>query len=622
MLGAIFLLVLFVVSNNLIAQETRVTGTLKMHPWVELPVVLSTDIKGGLQSVGTINLSTDPAVEINQEVPTFKRDSGMVVSIADAANNNKIRYFEYQGSDEWLEILVVKEWQSGHIYSSGDAVFYNGNFFVADTSFTSSGNFEADTAWNAWGGKDAAFDINRMVMGGDTLTAVAKKGEVIDSAAGNQTIATVGYVENVSASSTFDGQRSITRPGWDGVTGLTPGTSTVTDFLQKVFYPVSSPMVTSFNYNGNTNSGKYSYQTEDAQKVVNDYIGTITIPYCTWDTAANLTFNYEITNRSVLDASTDTKIKTVDLSFNGTSMGSNAENSLSNPLSGNFSLIPGNFSPDVDKNVSGKATIKVTDEASNIVKLDLNLSFIKAQGVSVQSVNISTTSGGSKLQPSEGGGTSSNPYLIERTGSDLSYYAVWTLVFNDDTEADIAFSGTYKPSDVTATKATSGSEAITVPNTATSSAFRVGATATGDVANDASTTKYSSYYQLKDRFYCGFLSSDVEPTEAQIEALANSSLKTTTYYNSSGVSYSNNTGSSGFFAWAVPTYTAASASKPSSFSQTAYYEAAGTWYTNTNTNTYYVNITPPGGGDASWYWVCIYKASTAAGGSIKVKLSN
>ncbi len=621
-LTGVLFIILFVFAGNLYAQETRVSGTLKVHPWVELPVVISTDIEGGLQSAGTITLSSDPSSEINTAIPSYKRENGMVVSVVDDGNNNQIRYFEYQGSDSWLEVFVIKEWESGHVYSEGECISYDGNFYVANTGFTSATSFEDDSvSWNAWGGKDAAYDITSIVMDGDTLTAVAKEGDVISTDDRDHTVATVGYVEFSSSSAALDGTRAITRPGWDGVTGFMPGTSNVVDFLQKVFYPVSSPMITSFNYDGNTTSGQYSYQTEDDEKVLTDHVGTVTIPYSTWNTAGNMTFNYEVTNRSVLDGSDDTAIQTVEIYFNGTSLGTNTENSLASSLSGSFTPSPTDFSPNVDANVGGKATIRVTDAAANIINLELNLSFVKALGVSVNSINISASDGGSRLTSSEGSGTSSDPYLIERTGSDFNYYMVWGITLNDDTQADISFDGTYKPSDITATTATTGSESFSVPNVATSAAFRVGATATGNVANDASPTVYSSYYRLQDRLYCGFLSSDVEPSESEIKALQNSSLKTTTYYSDSGISYTNNTGSSGFFTWAVPAYTAATESTPS-FSKTVYYEAAGTWYTNTNINTYYVAVTPPGGGDQSWYWVCIYKASTANGGSIKVKLSN
>lgn len=606
-------------------QETHITGTLKMHPWTQLPVVVSTDIQGGMQSLGNLELSATPATQLNDSVASYKRETGMVVSLVDTTGAaNKSRYFEYVGTDTWMEVFVISEWKAGKFYTAGDCVNFESNFYVADAIFTSDASFENDSVrWNACGGKNAAFDISKIVMDGDTLTKIAISGDTIAEADRNNTLATVGYVgeSSSSSSSDLDGEKAITRPGWDGVTGFIPNTENVVDFLKRVFYPVSTPLITSFNYSNVTTSGKYSYQSEDDQKMVTDHVGTITVPYSTWNISTDLSFNYEITNRSMSDGSDDTAIKTVEMFSDGTSVGSNTLNSSAATVSGSITPDKSSFSTDIDNNQSSVLNLQVTDEASNVVNLNLNITFTQAQGVAVTSAWMSATDGGSKLL-GEGSGASSDPYLIERTGSDITDYFIYGLNFNDDTQADINFIGTYKPSNLTGITATSGSESFTIPNTATSSAFRVGASATGDVANDASSTSSSSYYLLKDKLYCGFLSSDVEPTETAIKALNNSSLKTTSYYNASGISYTNSSSSSGFFVWVIPTYTAATESAPSSFSKKVYYEAAGTWYENSNTNTYYVKVTPPGGGVQSWYWVCIYKASTGSNGSIKVKIAD
>lgn len=620
-LSFVIMLTLVGVAGISYGQETRLTGTLKLHPWVKLPVVISTDIQGGMQTVGALTLSATPATELNTAVPAYNRTAGMVVSVIDAAKNNQTRFFQYAGSDRWTEIFVVRQWETGKAYSAGESVVYNGNFYVANADFTSSDPFIKDSVkWNSWGGKDGEYDVKTLTLDGDTLTKVAVKGDVIPDPDKKHTLATVSYIDASSSTSSFDGSKAITRPGWAGVTGFTPGTENVADFLKRVFYPVSVPLVTSFNYNGLVTSGKYSYQTADAQMIVTDYTGTVAIPYSTWNTSSGLAFNYAITNRSVQDESEDTPVRQVELFVDGNSIGSNTVNSSAAELTGTFNPEKSLFNTNIDNNQSSVMRLQVTDEASNTVNLNLNITFIKAQGVSVTNAWISATNGGSKLL-GEGSGSSSDPYLIERTGTDLTRYLVWGLTLNDDTKADISFEGSYKPGNVSGTSAVTGSEVFTVPNTATSAAFRVGASAKGDVANDVSASAYSSYYLLQDKLYCGFLPSDVMPTENQIKALPNSSLSTAAYYNAAGVSYANSTGGSGFFAWAVPTYTPATAAAPS-FSKTVYYEAAGTWYTNNNTNTYYVKMTPPGGGEQSWYWVCIYKASTGNGGSIKVKLSN
>ena len=602
-------------------QETRITGTLNMHPWVKLPVVISTDIQGGMQSVGPITLSASPAVELNTAIPSYTRNVGMVASVIDAGKNNQIRYFEYTGTDKWLEVSVVHQWETGHIYSAGESVSFNGNFYVANTGFTSADAFPKDSAlWNSWGGKDAKFDVKKLMLNGDTLTGVAVKDDVVPDIVKKHTLATVSYIDNASSTSTFDGSKAITRPGWTGITGFNPATDNVVDFLNKVFYPVSTPLITSFNYNGGTTSGKYSFQSADAQKIVTDQVGTITIPYSAWNTATGLTFNYAVTNQSIADESTDTPISKVDLFLGSTNIGSNPVNSSAASITGTFNPVKSSFTTNIDNDQNSVMRLQVTDNASNVVNLNLNIKFTKAQGVSVSSAVISATSGGISLL-GEGSGSVADPYLIERTGSDLTRYTVWGLTFNDDKKADLAFEGTYKPANIAASTTITGNAAFTIPNTATTSAFRVGTSATGDVAHDVSAIVYSSYYLLQDNLYCGFLPSDVEPTESQLKGLPNSSLKTTNYYQTGGVTYPNSSGSSGFFAWAIPTYILGTAPAPS-FSKTVYYEAAGTWNINTNTNTYTVNVTPPAGGAQSWYWVCIYKASTGNGGSIKVKLSN
>lgn len=602
-------------------QETRITGTLNMHPWVKLPVVLSTDIQGGMQTVGPLTLSASPAAELNTAIPSYTRNVGMVASVIDAGKNNQIRYFEYTGTDRWLEVLVIHQWETGHIYSAGEPVSFDGNFYVANTDFTSAETFPEDSErWNSWGGKDAEFDVKTLLLNGDKLTSVAVKDDVVPDEEKKQTLATVSYIDGASSTSTFDGSKAITRPGWTGITGFNPATDNVVDFLNKIFYPVSTPLITSFNYNGVTTSGKFSSQSADAQKIVTDQVGTMTIPYSAWNTATGLTFNYAVTNRSIADESTDTPISKVDLFLGSTNIGSNTVGSSAATLTGNFNPAKSSFTTNIDNNQSSVMRLQVTDDASNVVNLNLNITFTKALGVSVSSAWVSATSGGASLS-GEGSGSVADPYLIERTGSDLTLYTVWGLTFNDDTKADLAFDGTYKPSNITASTTTSGNAAFTIPNTATSAAFRVGTNAKGDVAQDVTASVYSSYYLLQDKLFCGFLQSDVAPTEGQLKALPNSSLKTTGYYATTGISYGNTSGSSGFFAWAIPTYTPATAPAPS-FSKTVYYEAAGTWYTNTNTNTYTVKVTPPGGGAQSWYWVCIYKASTGNGGSIKVKLAN
>jgi len=100
------------------AQESCVSGTLKVFPWVEAPVVLSTDVQGGFQSLGSITLSGSPSVELNVAVPEYKRIDGMMVSVTNASG--KTRYFEYsKGTTSWTEIYVAHNVDIGTISETG-----------------------------------------------------------------------------------------------------------------------------------------------------------------------------------------------------------------------------------------------------------------------------------------------------------------------------------------------------------------------------------------------------------------------------------------------------------------------------------------------------------------------
>lgn len=621
--SVVFIVLLFCLFGNssvLFGQETRMSGTLKMHPWVTLPVVVSTDVQGGMQSLGKINLSAMPANELNTAIPVYKRDFAMVVSVVDATKNDQIRSFEYQGNDVWREVFMVHQWQAGRDYHVGESVAYSDNFYVANVDLTSNVNFENDSVkWNAWGGKDAKYDISEIVMDGDTLTKVARKNDVVNNTDINKTLATVGFVNGALGSSTFNANRIVTRTGLDGITGQNYNTSTVTDFLDKLFFPVLGPVITLFSCDKNTLQGQFSFQTVNpTTKVVNDNIGSVTFPYSAWSNTSvpNLVFDYALTKRDVACV-----INSVEL-FNGaSSLGSLVTDGA---LSGSIQVPKANFTnADVTKTIT--LTLKVTYDVSNVSSLDFTASFTKANGVTISNAHISTTTAGPAFAPQAGGGTALDPYLIERTGHNQDFYLVWTMNGNDDVGhiTNIDFTGNGAPSDLEDdVNLIDTYSAVTFPNSDVLTVYHIGASAKGSVANDVSSVSYSSYYRLQDKTYCGFLGSNLAPSESDIKALTTSSLKTTTFYDAAGVSYTNNSYSSGYFTWAIPTYVAATAAIPSGFSKTVYYEAAGTWFQNTNINSYYVALTPPGGGAASWYWVCIYNASIGKSNSIKVKISD
>lgn len=595
-------------------DETRVTGTVRVHPWINLPVVISTDLQGGLQSLGTLALTASPTTVLNSTVPDFERISGMVITVIDSDSNNKTRYFEYQGGDTWNEIFVINAWQPSHAYVQGDYVVYEGNFYVANSTFTSDATTFANNGanWNNAGGKDGKYTATEIKMDSQTLSKVAASGTTVADADKDKTLATAGFVLTNAGGSTFDANRIITRTGLDGITGQNFQTTNVTDFLNKIFFPVLSPMITSFRYNENNAAGQFSYQDQNTEtKVVSDHPGTVSFTYASWSSLPNLVFKYNITKRD--EASS---IIRAELFKGGVSQGAITDGATS----GSFSLDKAGFT-NIDATQNIPLTLTVTDNASNVVNLVLNTSFTQASGVTLSSTRISPSAGGAALVGAEGAGTSTDPYLIERTGADFNYYFNWTINSNDDAGAvtDIDFSGSPALIDLSGTNITQTNTSVSLPHTDASTVYRVGARARGSVANDWSGIVYSSYYQLQDKLYCGFLPSNLIPSEAQIKALQQSSLKTATYYSTTGVTLTNNTGGSGFFSWAVPTYVDGGQSAPA-FSRKAYFYATGQWFENTNVSVHAVKLTA--GGTSSWYWICIYNASIANGGSIQVKLSN
>lgn len=419
---------------------------------------------------------------------------------------------------------------------------------------------------------------------------------------------------NTSGSGAFDANKTVTRTGLNGITGSNFNTTTIIDFLNRVFFPVLSPTITSFRYDGKNNAGQFSYQEENATtKVVTDHAGSVIMPYSEWNTpGSNIVFNYSITKRDPNIA-----ITKVELFKNGVAVGTVSSGSLS----GSFSLQKSSFtSSEITQNIP--LTLKVTDNASNIVSLVLNVSIGQMNGVTLSDTRISASNSGNALKTPEGSGTWGDPYLIERTGSDMSYFFVWTINGNDDAGkvTNISFSGT--PALTSLTNADNITQTyvspVIFPHADATTKYQVGASAKGSVANNFSSTSYSDCYQLQDRTFCGFLPTNAPPSISDIVSLQSSSLKTDDYTAMNGVILANGTGSSGFFTWAIPTYVDGNSSAPA-FSKTVYYYAIGNWFTNSNTTVHSVKV--PNGSTSSWYWVCIYNASTANGVTVQAKIN-
>lgn len=618
-----------VVSGTYAQETTRVSATLKLHPWLNLPVVESIDIKGGLKNFGSMNLGDSPAAALNLAIHELKREIGMIASVTESVSNKK-RYFEYIGTDNWLEVFVINSWEPGHTYALGDYIAYQGNFYVANAAFTSDANAFATDAgkWNNAGGKDGKYSATELKMDNQVLSKVAASGTTVQDADKDKTIATVGFVN--SSGGSFDANKTITRAGLNGITGSNFQTTNIVDFLNKLFFPVLGPKIKSFKYNNNSEASKFSSQIENpATKVITDNVGHINIEFGDWN-GQDLAFNYDLEQR---DATIP--ITKVELLKNGVSIADPVTNgstagtlTLKKSISVNFTNV------DITQDIP--VTLKVTDNSSNEVSLDLNVSFIKANGVTLDNVRISPNTSGDELVPvtGNGGGTPEDPYLIGRTGANLNYYLFWTVIGNADAGkvTQINFSGTPTLSNLSSqTNVTLTNVGVTFPYNADASiVYRVGASAWGSVAKDDSPVVFSKSYKLQDTIYCGFLSaSDIPGNADGFAAMDYHKLKNLQYKNlnhsqcyNNGVDLTNSSGNNGFFTWAVPTYRDGNLSAPEDFTKKPYYENNQVWSLNDRTTTGYVKVKIGGGNVYTWYWVCIFTANTANTNSMKAKLLN
>ena len=679
--SSVTLLFLLLVTFATVAQETYLNTTLRKQPWSDLPVIYVNEAKGGLQTF-EMNINGLTPTELNDAInslvlPNF-RSEGMVVVITDDTGN--ARYFQLLLPDVWREVFIITSWQSGVTYITGQPILHNGNLFIAKDTVAgveplSGANWK--DAWANLGGLDSTdldyalknlsnledVAINQdltpgqtdtldlgaallrwsnlylsdsIFMGTDTIADVAIVGDWTEADTTNTTsVSSVAYTHKAIKEGGNEvvfqyGTKPVTRTGLPGVTGQSMDVNNLEDFLKKVFFPVTSPKINSFNYNNIVTIGNYSYQDEDAQGLLTDVNGTINVPFSTWN-AGTFDFFYEVENRSVrpTDTSEDTPIDSVVLYNGSTRIMNNGHGVLDANINGSFTVDNSYFTVDVDNAQTNPLTIMVYDAYPNAVPLVLNVDFQPALGVLVSTAEVTANAATARYTTSEGNGAAATPYLIERTGVDIDLDLYWTFNERDDAgqRTDIGFTtngGPFTPATITGTGLTTQREDLVIGNDHLG-AFRYAVRARGAVANDWSGYNYTRYYRLRDASYAGFLSSDLEPTEVDVEALQDKRLDNSAFYEPlNGVTLTNATGSSGFFTWAIPTYVDGAQPAPTTFAApTAFYEAAGTWQpNNANINTYFVKLIPSGGGDGAWYWIAIYKASVSNNGNIKVKLEN
>jgi hypothetical protein len=474
--------------------------------------------------------------------------------------------------------------------------------------------------------------VSTTTLSSITSSTAISGGTIVSN--GSSTVTARGVCWNTAQNPTITNSKTNEGSGagtfTSSLTGCLPGTTyyvrayATTSFgtvygneLTLQLNPLQNNYFQYFRYNDMATSGSYSYQTvAPDDKTIVDVQGAFTIPYATWSPLTNLTFQYEISKRD--QSSTITKVEILNGS---TVLGINWDGNTT----GSISL------PKTPTSSYTSLTIKVTDNYSTETSLVLNTNFVPTLGVTVSNVRITTSYMGPALITSEGTGTSTDPYLIERTGIDVSAHLSWTMTKNNDINVtNIKFSGTPTITNLIGVSLTTEDYSpVVFPNSDAATIYRIGVSAKGNVANTFSSVAYSANYQLRDKIYCGFLPTvDFAPTQAQIFSLQESGLKTSKYFSPSsypdftqaGVTLTNTSGGSAFFAWAVPTYS--NDPTPPSYSKSAWIFALGSWYQMVNdldTSTYYVKTSGP---NPTWYWVCIYKASCAPNNYVKAILGN
>jgi hypothetical protein len=494
--NVILIVLLFSLLGNIriaFGQETRVSGTIKLHPWISLPVIISTDMKGGLQSLGTIDLKSTPVTVLNTTVPDYKRETGMITSVNDAGNGNLTRYFEYLGSNNWREIFVINEWVAGHGYVTGDYVSYQHNFYVANKPFISDATtFDTDaTNWNNAGGANGKYTATELQMDNQTLSKVAVSGTTVASTDLNKTIATVGYVNGQSGGSNlvFNTDRPITLTGTNATgQNLGSGGKTTAEFLQAFFFPsvAATPPTSTFTTT------------------------TTSFPYSTWKNwgnppSSNVSFAWNVVNVSTSDNSDDKAITSIKLKSGATELANVV--ATGGNQSGTFSSIPfANTVLDPKTTFNKTYTLEVIDAQPNTVTKNLVLTMNAANRLSY---------GNPSLSPS----TAVYEYDISNKSLTLN----WNITPNDETISGISVDGS-----LTGTTTATGSQTVTFKTIANggtqtkSFPLQVSGNIYGAGANSNTPT-----VSWDNRLYRGVITSAISPgdpgftfTDAQVKALA------------------------------------------------------------------------------------------------------
>jgi len=488
----VFLFSLFVIIQSSYSQETRLSGTIKIHPWISLPAVISTDIMGGMQSLGNLDLTATPLTVLNTTVPAFNRQTGMIVSVIDAGTGNQTRYFEYLGTNNWREIFVINVWEPSHAYVAGDYVAYQQNYYVANSSFTSDASTFATNAanWNNAGGKDSKYLVSELTMDSKALSKVAVTATTVPVADLDKTITTAGYVAALTGGgASINTNRIITLSGTN-VTGqnLGAGGKTMAQFFDAFFFPAVAA-------------------TPPASTLTTT---TTTFPYSTWKSwgnppSNNLSFAWTVTNLSLTDNTDDKAITSIKLKSGATEF-ANITPTGGNQ-SGSFTGIPfANTVLDPTATFNKTYTLEVIDAQPQTVLKDIVLTMSPA---------IRLTYAVPTLTPS----TTVYEYDVNNKSITLN----WAITPNDESVTNISVDGTS-----TGSTASTGTQAVTFKTLANggtvSKTFPL--IVTGNIYG-AGTAKNSASVSWDNRLYRGTISSAVVPsdgsfafTDTQVKALA------------------------------------------------------------------------------------------------------
>ncbi|MFC0875146.1 hypothetical protein ACE01N_01060 [Saccharicrinis sp. FJH2] len=360
---------------------------------------------------------------------------------------------------------------------------------VADTAYITE--LKADTLV-----ADRA-EIDTLYMDSDTIFSIAKTGDTVADSVQDNTLVTAGYVKN-NASAFPDGLNPITRAGWSGVSGQDLNADNVVDFLKKVFFPVPEPQINDFRYDATYRSYETAPGGDPNGALTETISPTLQIPYATWKNSAfTLALNYDIDNRSALDANiTTTNIATVNLiSAPGTFNQTDNINNANANITGSFTVNKADFgapSATVDNNYT--FTLTVTDDYPNVNTLTFPVLLKNADPLTISYFRINGGNG---------------PITVEGDGTDKAPVFSWSINTQEDTVTSITLVQELPSSATYATGSTSATgtynHTITAPAGQGTYTYRYDLRVGSEVFGSNVNTNVNRQYIITDRHFWGYI---------------------------------------------------------------------------------------------------------------------